>query len=924
MSGNQKNHSDQSEMMSLKSEIARLRQANEALRTSLNETATRMNMILNNAMDAIYLWELDEDDRVVRCVDVNTAACEMLGYTRAELLRKLPMELNDTSTAYKVKEAITSILKVGVITFEMSHLHKNGTTIPVEIKSHFFKWNNNRYILSVTRDISARKKTESALQQSEERFRIAFSTSPDSINLTRMSDGCYVEVNEGFLKISGYSAEEIIGKTSIELNIWRKAEDRQRLVDGLREDGVVENLEADFIMKDGTIVRGLMSARIVMLDDEPHILSITRDFTEIYSAREAIAKSEKKYRGLFQNSPIGIIEVDCDGNVLEINPKMLEILGSPSEAVTRSINMFQFQPLIDAGIVERFKECINSGKSATHESAYTSKWGKFNHFRYHLNPVPDSSGTVIGVLANIEDISARIQFEESLKASEERFRLIIENSHEAICILDQNFKFEYVNSVLTDLFGYKPDYIIGKGFKDFLNREGHARIVRYWRSMKRSSQLRELLQVDVINKSGQTRQAEISLSEFYDSHGNAKIVAQILDITERVLLEEQVRQSQKMEAIGQLAGGIAHDFNNLLTVINGYAELGSKKSNYDNPLHVYFGEIMNAGKRAESLTRQLLAFSRKQFIRPVITDVNKVILGLDSMMSRLISEDILLTKKLSADLQTIKADPSQLEQVLVNLIINARDAIQAVEDANHPKDITVATANITIIDHDFSTTDFPAPGKYVRITISDSGTGMDKETQARVFEPFFTTKGRDKGTGLGMATVYGIIRQNDGHITVKSKPGSGSTFDIYWPVARGTVLTEGTPELNIDLQRGFERILLVEDDQAVRELASETLRILGYKVIEAGNGNDAIAIFKQEEQHIDILITDVVMPQMGGKELANRLKEIAPELKIIFTSGYAEDHILHGGVLEKDVHFLQKPYSLEVLSKKVRCVLKEE
>ncbi len=380
-------------------------------------------------------------------------------------------------------------------------------------------------------------------------------------------------------------------------------------------------------------------------------------------------------------------------------------------------------------------------------------------------------------------------------------------------------------------------------------------------------------------------------------------------------LEEQLRQSQRIEAVGQLAGGIAHDFNNLLTVIKGYSELLLIKLKEGDPIKGNIEEIHRASLRAADLTRQLLAFSRRQILEFKVLDLNSILPDLDKMLHRLIGEDIELVFLLSGHLGKIKSDAGQIEQVILNLAVNARDAMPS------GGKLTIETANVEL-DETYARTHIGVkPGRYVMLSVSDTGVGMTPEVKEHIFEPFFTTKEKGKGTGLGLSTVYGIVKQSEGEIWVYSEPGHGTTFKIYLPRVEeeATALPHGDDKG--PLPRGSETILLVEDEPSVRGLAVQILRENGYRLLEAANGNEALRMAQEYAGEIHLLLTDVVMPQMGGKELANRLKTLRPGMKVLFTSGYTDDAIVHHGVLNSGIDFLQKPFSPETLAQKVREIL---
>jgi signal transduction histidine kinase/CheY-like chemotaxis protein len=393
------------------------------------------------------------------------------------------------------------------------------------------------------------------------------------------------------------------------------------------------------------------------------------------------------------------------------------------------------------------------------------------------------------------------------------------------------------------------------------------------------------------------------------------ICGQIGQFVERKHLEHQFRQAQKMEAIGQLAGGVAHDFNNLLTIINGYSELIYGKLPVESPLRDLIAEVQKAGERATALTRQLLVFSRKQVLQPQIVGINRVIEGLTKILRRLIGEDVMLSFSPGADLAPVKVDPGYLEQTLINLAVNARDAMPdggclTLETRNVELDASYALEH-----HDVQ------PGRYVLVAVTDTGHGMEEGVRNRIFEPFFTTKEPGKGTGLGLSMVFGFVRQSGGHIQVYSEAGRGTTFKLYLPQSdKG-----GTPSLSSRLQTstvgGNETILLVEDEERIRSVSAVILRAAGYTVLEAAHGLEALEVAQRYEGPIHLMVTDVVMPNMGGRPLANKMAETRPETKVLYVSGYTDDAIIRHGVLEEGIHFLHKPFSATALAVKVREVL---
>ncbi len=402
---------------------------------------------------------------------------------------------------------------------------------------------------------------------------------------------------------------------------------------------------------------------------------------------------------------------------------------------------------------------------------------------------------------------------------------------------------------------------------------------------------------------------------FYEGGAPLRAAGVSLDVTERMELEERHRQSQKMEAIGQLAGGIAHDFNNLLTAIHGYSEILTEALEVQSPLRTDVREIQRAADRATALTRQLLAFSRNQILEPRILDLRESIQSMESMLSRLIGEDIDVVVRLAPDAGHVKADPGQIEQVILNLALNARDAMpnggtMIIELANAELDASYARRHAGV-----------TPGQYVRLSVSDTGTGMDDATRARIFDPFFTTKAHGRGTGLGLSTVYGIVRQSGGNIWVYSEPGHGSSFKVYLPRVDEPA---DTPESDVTTASvgGAETVLVVEDEHAVRELVRKVLERAGYRVLAAATPHEALAIVDQHPDGINLLMSDVVLPQMGGRALAEQITAKANGVRVLYMSGYTDDTILHHGVLDPGTPFLQKPFTARALTNKIREVLR--
>jgi PAS domain S-box-containing protein len=518
------------------------------------------------------------------------------------------------------------------------------------------------------------------------------------------------------------------------------------------------------------------------------------------------------------------------------------------------------------------------------------------------------------------EVAERKSAEEALRDSEKRYRLLFESNPFPMWVYDlETLSFLAVNEAAVRRYDYSSEEFLTMTIKDIRPVEDIPALLD--RVADTSGGLNNLGVWRHRVKDGSIIDVEITSYPLSFVGRSAKLVL-ANDITERRRAEEalhlseaQLRQALKMEAVGKLAGGVAHDFNNLLTAINGYSEMCLRRLKPEDTLYRHVEEIKKAGDRAAGLTRQLLAFSRKQILQPEVIDLNHIVVELSKMLQRLIGEDVDLHMGLAADLGKIKADPSQLEQVLLNLSVNARDAM--------PKGgkLTIETSNVHLND-EFADRHFSVPpGDYVMLAVSDTGCGMDALTQARIFEPFFTTKEVGKGTGLGLSTVYGIVKQSGGSVWVYSEVGQGTTFKVYFPCVAGKVEKLKADRRAPELLAGDETVLLVEDETMVREMATEILEECGYAVLQAKDGAEALLLAHQHKAQIHLMLTDVVMPRMSGRELAEELTPLRPNIKILYMSGYTDDAIVHHGVLEEGTAFIGKPFSMEALARKVRETL---
>ena len=583
----------------------------------------------------------------------------------------------------------------------------------------------------------------------------------------------------------------------------------------------------------------------------------------------------------------------------------LEQLG-PGSGVERAVGA-GLRSFLAVPLIHRDRAIGALSMSTTSAEAYTEEDLKLS----------ERIGTQIaGAIDRAQLLDERTKAQLALQESEERFRSLFEDSAAGIVLADRYGQLIKVNQAMCRFLGYDEPELTSKSVSEVTfhgDREESNSLLRHlWAGAIDSFAIEKRF----LHEDGHLVWGALSVSAVRDAGGNIVCsVAQIQDITERKLLQEQLLQSQKMEAVGQLAGVVAHDFNNLLTAILGYASLAKMQLDPGDPGYDYLEHVQSAGERAATITRQLLTFSRRQSYEPKVVGLNDCILSTSGMLRRLIGENIELVTLPAPELSLVMVDPSQIEQVLVNLAVNARDAMP---DGGK---LTIMTADVFLGPDSMQFVDLP-PGRYVRLSVSDTGVGMSSEVQARVFEPFFTTKEVGKGTGLGLATCYGIVKQSGGDIRVMSEPGKGSTFEVFLPALSEDAVDAGAVSHPGDLPRGTETVLLVEDEPLVRSMASQVLREQGYTVLESTNGVEALRVVEERgEERIHLLLTDMVMPQMGGSELAERLRTQHPETGVLFTSGYTDAAVVHQDLLQSGTDFIHKPFTPAALAQKIRSVL---
>ena len=894
----------------------------------------------------------------------------------------------------------------------------------------------------------ALRQTELALRQSEERLRLSLEATQIGIwDWDVKNDQWYAYPT--YYTMLGYEPKTGLGDRCEWLERVHpddRAGVNEQIENVLAGDFKEYQCEARLRHADGTYRWQHVKGVSVKRDEDgkvTRILGIRIDITDRKRAEEELRKSEAKYRFMIDSAPIGVLVSDVKGKILDVNRKLLQILGSPSAQATKAINILTFSPLVEAGLSAALRRCLEDEMTVTEELPYTSKWGKRLYLRMLLTPTRDLRGKVSGCLAAMEDVTERKSAEEALRESEKRLELAVqgadlglwdfdlksgkavvneeaarmagyepaefapslslfeqlchpedkervllalsahtkgefpvldeefrlrtksgqwkwihvrgkvvehdeqgnavrlagtilditkrkrselalrrlatavEQAEEAIAITDSAGTIQYVNPAFEKITGYSRDEALGQNPRILKSGEHDQEFYsNLWRTITGG----KVWKGRFVNRrrDGTFYREDASISPVRDRSGAiVNFVAVKRDVTQELSLQEQLLQAQKMEAVGTLAGGIAHDFNNLLTVVMGFSELLMAAKDQDHPEYGDLRKILQAAKSGADLVQRLLMFSRALEPKRLPMNLNKQILQIEKLLRRTIPKMIDIRLDLASDLPDINADASQMEQVLLNLAVNARDAMP---DGGR---FTVRT-DIACLDEEYSKLYVDVePGQYVALEVSDTGHGMDRETLERVFEPFFTTKEMGRGTGLGLAMVYGIVKQHNGHVTVSSQVGKGTTFRVYLPVMPADM--EPEVEDSSEMQAfGTETILLVDDEEFVRELGVRILTRQGYTVLQAVNGAEALELFKRESRQISMVILDLIMPEMGGTECLKELLKIDARVRILVASGYSADASVRRAVQMGAKGFVTKPFRVKELLRNVRRVLDED
>jgi PAS domain S-box-containing protein len=859
---------------------ASLKRKGQITRAALHRSEQRYKELLEQAADGIFL--LDENGNFLIA---NPEICKMLGYAPEELLRLNILDTYQDEYRDVGKARLDKIKSGEKLRIERSMVRKDKSVFLIEMSERRLA---DGTIHGIAHDISDRHKAEEALRRSEQRYRDLMEQGADGIFVLD-EHYRFLMANPEFCKMIGYSSGELLGLTILDTypeelrNMAKARNDRIKSGERLRFERVIKR-------KDGSVFPVEMSARRLA---DGTLQGIAHDITERHSLMKKLETEKDLLLTLIDSLPDLVFAKNRYGRFILVNRSLVQFAGAshPRELIGKSDHDFTPAELAekyaedDRRVLESAQSLINTEELSTFSSG-SSRWVLTTKV-----PLVDKEGNVTGLVGISRDITEKKQAEQLL-ASLARFP-------------DENPQ---------PILRVTPDGLIL-----YSNKASEPLTDSWARGTERRIPEKYLPEITLAWETRQNREIEfhessrtyaVSVVPFIDS-GYINVYGR--DVTEERALAEKLTQAQKMEAIGQLTGGIAHDFNNILQAITGYCELLYTKVPEANRKIV--AEIMKAANRAAALTAQLLAFSRKQVLRPQVVSAEELVHSIRKMLERVIGEDIELITLTDPQAGSFIADPGQMEQVLLNLAVNARDAMPS------GGKLIIETTSRTFDEEYVRGHPGAAEGPHVCIAVSDTGVGMDQETLSHIYEPFFTTKGLGKGTGLGLSTVFGIVKQSNGYINCYSEVGKGSTFTIYLPRAsqQDDNLQDKVPETNAP--RGSETILLVDDDSSVRTVTRMALQEAGYVVFEASGGEEALSEVLSHKITVALLVTDIVMPRMSGKELAHKLQEIFPMMKVLYVSGYTADVISHHGILDTHVDYLQKPFRAFDFLTKVREIL---
>jgi PAS domain S-box-containing protein len=765
------------------------------------------------------------------------------------------------------------------------------------------------------------ERAEKALREGETKYRLLIENLNEGVWQID-EDACTTFVNPRMAEMLGYTVDEMLGKHLFEFMDERGVEIAQYNLER-RQQGIKEQHDFEFIRKDGSRIYTILETAPIADENGHYIGAIAgvQNITERKRVEEALEKSAQLLRDTGEMAKVGGWELDLSTKEVLWTEEVVRIHGVEpgyKPKLEEAVNFFA--PESRPALEEAIKKAAETGEPYDLELLFIPSGSKDKIWVRSIGRAVYSGDKIVKLTGTFQSIDKYKRVGERLRESEERYRSVFNNAFVGMAIVNPEGHVVEANETFSRFLGYSREELIGRHFTEFTHPEDMSIDSDLYAALLDDERLSYSIDKRYLLK-GKVVWGRLSVSLIKDEAGqleNTVVVRE--DITDRKraeeemrLLQEQFLHSQKMEAMGRLAGGITHDFNNLLTVIRGYSELCLEKLEKPDPLRRKVEGIQRASERASRLTNQLLAFSRHQVMEMKVINLKKLFKDIGGMLRRVIGEDIELVTILAEDMGGVKVDPGQMEQVIMNLAVNARDAMP-----NGGK-LTIEAKNVESDDVFFESHVGGEPGRYVMFSVSDMGFGMTPEVREHLFEPFFTTKEKGKGTGLGLSTAYGIVKQSGGEITVESEVGKGSAFRIYLPLVEGAM--EDQKEEEQGVWGGKETVLVVEDDEEVRRLMVEVLEGQGYRVLEASGGEEALGMVEEYEGRIDLLLTDVVMQGMNGRELGKRFVERREMVKILYMSGFADDERVPWNVLEEGMNYIQKPFTIDMLTRKVREVL---
>lgn len=878
-----------------------LRQTVERFRVALKNSQV---VVFNQDRDLRYTWLQSPTFDWAQQDCVGKTDAEILGTENARPLTTIKQRVVDTGVG--TREEVTLV-------FDGKKHYLDLTVEPMRAPDGLLTG-----ITCAATEITARKQAEQTLLLQS----AALDSAANAIVITDL-DGAIQWVNPAFTELTGYSVEEVIGKNPRLLkSCVQDGAFYQDLWTTIRS-GKVWHGEITNRRKDGTLYTEEMTITPVRADgrEVTHFIAIKQDVTARIQSQDALRISEERFRHLVENSSDGILLLNPEGTILYASESAVRVSGFPRrELVGR--NVCEFIHAEDRPAARQtFANCL--GENAAPSSGEYRVQHKDNSWRYFEGTATNRQHepSVQAIVFNFRDTTERRCAEEALRQTEEKYREIVENAVVGIFQTTPDGRYLKINRALADMYGSDSPEQRMEAVND-IGRQVYvdpSRREQFKREMQQHGILRNF-EYEVYRRDGSRMWLMENSRAVRDASGNVLYYeGTVEDITQRKLLEEQLRQAQKLEAVGRLAGGVAHDFNNMLGVIIGYSELLQERCKLDNSMQKGVAEIKKAANRAASLTRQLLAFSRKQVLQSRVLNLNETLSDISRMLHRLIGDDVEVITKPGSDLGLVKADPGQIEQVIMNLAVNARDAMP------HGGKLVLKTENVQI-GQPYADRHLPVvPGSYVLLSVTDSGCGMDADTISHIFEPFFTTKEQGKGTGLGLSIVYGIVKQSGGYIWVYSEPGRGTTFKIYLPTVFERDAEPVRDRRPTTWLTGTETILVVEDEPSLCDMARSILESAGYTVLEAHSGEEGLRAVERHPGPIDLVLSDVILRGgMNGHEMAGRLFALHPEARVVYMSGYSGELISWHGLLDPGTDLLEKPFDTDSLQHKVREVLDRE